>query len=192
MAARSANAIKPVEEIAAAISRLSAADRIRLVKAARHFACHWTMSPDDLLQEAIFRALEGSRHCPCDVPVIAFLAGIMRSLSSTALRSMKRQPKLYVVPMVGETAAGESSFDPADGKATAEEALIAEAEAATAKAEILDLYSDDVVSQALVEGIMEGMKGQELRELTGLTEKELATKRRLIRRRRERTFPGGV
>src|SRR4051794_9346397 len=108
MAPQGAKATKPVEEIAEAISRLSAADRVRLVKAARHFACHWTMSGDDLLQEAVFRALDGSRHCPCDLPIAAFLAGIMRSLSSTALRSMKRQPKLYVVPMVGEAAAGES------------------------------------------------------------------------------------
>jgi hypothetical protein len=94
--------------------------------------------------------------------------------------------------MVGEGDADGLSFDPADPHPTAEEALIAEAESEAAKSKVLELFSDDTVCQDLVEGIMVGMKGQELRDLTGLTEKELATKRRFIRRHCERAIPNGV
>jgi hypothetical protein len=47
------------------------------------------------------------------------------------------------------------------------------------------------LAQVMVEGGMEGMEGEELREVTGLTKIAFASKRRLIRRRVEKAFPDG-
>jgi hypothetical protein len=56
---------------------------------------------------------------------------------------------------------------------------------------VLALFDDDPVAQVLVEGIMEDMEGQELCELAGIDTEQLATKRKLIRRRIDRAFPRG-
>ena len=69
-------------DIACAIHSLSDADLVRLKALARLWArglpggLGWA----DVLHEAIARALEGSRKWPPDVPILAFLSGIMRSI----------------------------------------------------------------------------------------------------------------
>src|SRR5438552_10480176 len=54
----------------------------------------------DLLQEAISRVLDGSRPKPEGVPVVAFLAGVMRSIKTDHWRRARRKarqlPKLLV------------------------------------------------------------------------------------------------
>ena len=65
-------------------------------------------------------------------------------------------------------------------------------ETATAmKAAMLALFEDDPTAQVILEGMMEGMEGEELRELTELNATAYQSKRRLIRRRIEKTFPEG-
>jgi RNA polymerase sigma-70 factor (ECF subfamily) len=188
MALVSAASNRSIDEVTAAIKALSVADRVRVKRAAQYFCRHWTMSPDDLLQEAILRALEGGRKCPRNIEIVVFLIGIIRSLSSTEARAMKRKPVLHVVPMIGE---GDESFDPPDGRPDPE-AQLAEVEAAAAtKKRILDVFSDDLIAQTVAEGIMDNMEGKELLDLCGLNEKGLATKRRLVKRRLEKEFPDG-
>jgi hypothetical protein len=53
------------------------------------------------------------------------------------------------------------------------------------------LLEEDPVAQVMVEGMMEGMGGEELREVIGLTKIAFASKRRLIRRRIDKAFPKG-
>ena len=48
------------------------------------------------------------------------------------------------------------------------------------------LFEDDIVAQTIVEGILENMRGEELRALAGLDETAYESKRRLIRRRLEK------
>jgi len=60
----------------------------------------------DLLQEAFARVLDGSRRRPEDVPLVAFLAGVMRSIKTEHWRRARREatqlPKL-----------GDEVYDPA-------------------------------------------------------------------------------
>jgi hypothetical protein len=49
--------------------------------------------------------------------------------------------------------------------------------------EAVDLFEDDTVAQVLFEGDVDGMEGQELRALVGLTQTEYDTKKRYVRRR---------
>ncbi len=57
------------------------------------------------------------------------------------------------------------------------------------KAALLDLFEDDPTVQIILEGIMEGMEGEELRELTELDVTAYQSKCKLIRRRIDRKFP---
>jgi len=69
------------EAVARALGRLTPADLVRLKRLAQLRARatpgeEW----EELLNEALLRALDGSRRWPPGVPLLAFLAGIMRSL----------------------------------------------------------------------------------------------------------------
>lgn len=69
------------DEAAAALERLGPADRIRLRALARNRLYGLNSRWEDLLQEALTRILEGTRKWPRNVPIIAFVAGVMRSLA---------------------------------------------------------------------------------------------------------------
>jgi DNA-directed RNA polymerase specialized sigma24 family protein len=61
------------------------------------------MSLSDLLHEAVLRAPTGARPCPPSVPLLAFLAGVMRSLCGGQWRHHRRQDYL----LVSQSSAGE-------------------------------------------------------------------------------------
>lgn len=177
------------DEIRAAFQELSQAAWIRLHKVAKARCWHGLLDPDDLLQTALTRALEGSRPCPRRVAVIPFLAQTMRSIASGRLKAERQRPELRLVTAPNED--GELPFDPPDPRPTAEEGLADEQEISRIKAEVLALFDDDLIAQTIVEGVMEEMEAEELRSLTGLDKTAYASKRRLIRRRIERAFPKG-
>ena len=69
------------EAVARALAALSSSDLLRLKRVAQLRArllpgLEW----DELLNEAVLRALDGARRWPEGVPLLVFLAGIMRSL----------------------------------------------------------------------------------------------------------------
>jgi hypothetical protein len=53
---------------------------------------------------------------------------------------------------------------------------------------LLTLFADDPVAQKLIVGMMEGARGEDLWESSGLTRTEYESKRRKIRRRIERLW----
>ena len=63
------------------------------------------------MQEAIERALDGSRACPAHVPVVAFLSGAMRSISADWRKARTRRGE---VRLVAED--GRMVVDPIDSK----------------------------------------------------------------------------
>jgi RNA polymerase sigma-70 factor (ECF subfamily) len=76
-----------------------------------------------------------------------------------------------------------------DGTGTAEQQLIQDEDAALIRRDVLALFDDDLQARDMVEGIMEGMTVDELRELTGLDKTAYNSKRRLIRRRIDKAYP---
>ncbi len=70
------------EALAQALGKLTDADLARLYQLARNRAKYlYNVDSKDLLHMAIVRALEGTRPWPADVPLIAFLAEVMRSIA---------------------------------------------------------------------------------------------------------------
>jgi len=176
------------EQIEEAIAGLSTASWVRLRKIAAAYGRTCPLGGDDLLQEAFARALDGSRNCPVDVDVVRFLAETMRSIAFDSVKALSRHPELQAVSLIGDDGL---SHDPADEAADAEHILASEQEVARIKGAILSLFDDDVVAQIVVEGMMEGMEGEELRATTELSTTGFASKRRLIRRRIDDAYPDG-
>ena len=75
------HAVSPQRDVGAALAALSEEDLVRLRAIARLRArsLPGDMSWSDLLHEAVLRALTGARPWPPGVPLLAFLAGVMRS-----------------------------------------------------------------------------------------------------------------
>jgi hypothetical protein len=69
---------EPSRDVAAALGAMSSAELLRLNALARLWTrgMPGTMSWADVLQEAIARALDGSRKWPPRVPILAFLSGV--------------------------------------------------------------------------------------------------------------------
>src|ERR1700756_3688613 len=80
------------EAIARALAALTSSDLLRLKRVAQLRArllpgLEW----EELLNEAVLRALEGSRRWPEGVPLLAFLAGVMRSLVDGRAQERRQQ-----------------------------------------------------------------------------------------------------
>lgn len=167
-------------EVAAAVGTLTVVGWAKIQRAAAYLT--WNEADAaDLRQEAICRTLEGTRTCPRSMPVEVTIIGIMRSLRSADAKARSRQPELVSEALGGEQLFGASDVpDP--------EQSFAEQQAGEVLAHsILSVFNDDPTAQAVVEGIMLGFEGKELCELVEITSEELATKRRLIRRRLAQT-----
>ena len=70
-------------EVARALRRLSSADMVRLSELSRVWSRRVDPSlGDDLLNEAIQRALDGRRRWPTSLDLLTFMSGAMRSIAS--------------------------------------------------------------------------------------------------------------
>lgn len=188
MTARDTSTIRSHEDIADAICALKPAQWARLRKVAARYA--YAMTPEDLLQEAFRRALEeNGRNCPSHVDVIKFLAEAMRSIANGEVEKAKIRPALVPITKYGDQE--ECAEDPRDSALNAEEHLVREQAAAAKRRKLLALFNDDPHARDIVEGRMENLSADELRELTGLDKTAYASKLRLIRRRIDSQYPEG-
>jgi DNA-directed RNA polymerase specialized sigma24 family protein len=159
-----AAAVLSAAEAAAAVRSLTATDKTALIKIAWLYARKTPYDHEDLLQEALCRVLAGTRAWPRDLAAVPFLWGVVRSIAS----EWKRQPP----------DPEPERADP-DGE---ERRRIAGIDAVR----IVALFADDPVAQIIVRGMMEGARGQELQELSGLDKTDYESKRTKIRRRIEK------
>jgi RNA polymerase sigma-70 factor (ECF subfamily) len=122
----------------------------------------------DLLQEAFARVLEDKRRPPPDVPMVAFIAEVMRSLRSEHLRrsqleSLHQQQAQGAVP--------QPSHGPEDQLAAAQALLRLHA-----------LFADDPQALQVVGALGEGFTAEEIRARHGITATGYDTIRKRIRR----------
>jgi len=184
------DAVLSVTEVTDRIKNLSDADLLRLKKASQYLSFGGARPPSELLQEAIFRALSGTRRCRSRHATVPFLYGTMRSIASADRKAQGRSPELSLVPK-HDSSVAVTILDGVDPRLSPEELLLKEEASSELKNAILPLFDDDLIAQMLAEGMIEGMEGQELRDFTGLSMKDFATKRRFVRRRIDKAFPNG-
>src|SRR6516162_11606232 len=160
-------AVPPQRDVGAALAALSEEDllRLRAIAKLRARSLPHGMSWSDLLHEAVLRALTGARPWPPGVSLLAFLAGVMRSLCDEQWRRHRRQHDL---PASGD---GGGADDPERACAAAE-ALVA----------IQRLFASDAAALKVITGIISGMAPEEIRRHYDMTAVEYDTTRRRMRR----------
>ncbi len=182
MNAPQAAVVRSRDEIAEAIRTFTPADWARLRLVAKKYAyCH-TISDEDLLHEAVCRALKenGGRKCPTHVDVVKFLAEAMRSIANGEYEKID-QVDFVAIANHGDQITEQ--VDPRDSRPNPEEALIAKQDDAAILRAALIPFDDDQAARDIVEGTLAGLNGQELRELIGLDQTAYDSKRKLVRRR---------
>jgi len=150
-------------EARAAIRALSVGDKTSLTKIARLYAKKTPYDHEDLLQEALCRVLAGARAWPRDVAAVPFLWGVVRSIAWEWKKELIERER-EATDVEGEERRVVASLD---------------------VIKVLALFDDDPVAQIIVRGMMEGARGRELQELSGLDKTDYESKRTKIRRRVE-------
>lgn len=168
------------DEIAEAIRALTPAQWARLHKAAHYFGWAYNCNPDDLLQEAFCRLLGGSRSWPNDIDLVRTLVQAIRSIANGESERLENQ--VEIVPVAAPGAKIATAIDVSNNKETQEEEMMMAEQEEALRLAAKGLFPQDTVAQDLIDGILSGYEGQELRELTDLTETGYASKRRLVRR----------
>ncbi len=176
------------DEIAASIRDLTEAQWIRLRKASAYFAWVYNFSGNDLLQETFYRALAGSRKCPSDVDLVRFLVQAMRSIANG--EAEKAENEVDVIPVLQPGALVDGAVDLKDSKESQEESMMAAESDEAIRQALLALFPNDRQARDLVDGILIGYEGEELRALTDLDEKGYASKRRFVRRTIDKHYQG--
>jgi DNA-directed RNA polymerase specialized sigma24 family protein len=128
---------------------------------------------EDLLQEAFTRVLGGSRQKPPDVPMVAFMAGVMRSVRAEHCRRSQRH-RVCALELDGNTdgnALTDRTPDP-------ERAAIAVQELAA----IERLFSDDPIALQIILGLGEGLSSEEIRRWLVMKPTDYDSARKRIRR----------
>jgi DNA-directed RNA polymerase specialized sigma24 family protein len=155
------------DEIYEAFQSLKAAHKTALIKIARTFAKKTRYGHEDLIQEAYVRVLSGTREWPRTVAAVPFLCGVMRSIAwDWRTETHEVHSDVEAIGYEDHTAAVRIDTQ-----------------------KIIDLFNDDPVAQKIIRAMMEGARGEELREISGLTQIEYESKRTKIRRRLEKVTP---
>lgn len=131
----------------------------------------------DLLQEAFARVLEGSRKCPEGVPMVAFLAGVMRSIRTEHFRRARRvTARLQLLTQLD--LAGDPDAEAGDPAPDPERHLIALEQLAG----IERLFADDPRALQIIEGLFEGGSPEQIRATFEMSKTEYDSTRRRMRR----------
>jgi len=186
-----AKAVKEVlsqAELREALGGLSDVDHYRLrKKIAVRLAWARGMSPDDLLNTAFVRALDGTRKCPRELNLVIFLTNIMRSI-----RSAHRKTADYRLT--------DQDGDALDEAVTPEGALGADVEGDLItidfkKKQVEELFvhfdSDEDATYFLI-ARMEAETLSEAATICGFDGKKANTVWRRITRKIEQVYPEGL
>jgi len=179
------------EEFRTAFEGLSPDNRLKLTLIERPLLRGTSFRSNDILNEAVCRTLLGRRRCPREVPVMAFLVEVMRSIASHEREREKRMVSSSEVGEFGTPApVGLGAMSRA---ASAEDMLIEMEEAAGAitMKDILALFEDDAEATAVLRGLDNDLKGKGLRERTGLDQGRLDYAKKRIKKVLLARFPEG-
>jgi DNA-directed RNA polymerase specialized sigma24 family protein len=163
-------------EVVRALELASEMDLLRLKALARLHArglppdVGW----DDLLQEALTRVLTGARQAPRGISLVAFVAGIMRSLKSEHWRRVAKGG-LDVERLTRRAALATELVDTA---ADPERSMIAHQQLTA----IERLFAGDPVALRIIEGLCQGLTAEQIRRAFDIGKTDYDSARKRIRR----------
>jgi DNA-directed RNA polymerase specialized sigma24 family protein len=172
--------LQPPASRALAMKLVSDCDLLRLKVIARLHGR--SLPPDvswaDLLQEAIARVLDGSRAIPPEVPAVAFLAGVMRSIKAEHWRRRRRASEQQPVLANDYQLMAPQSAEACDPQPDPERWLIA----AQQLQAIGTLFAQDPVALQIISGLGDGLTAEEIRQALGMSKTDYDSARKRMRR----------
>jgi DNA-directed RNA polymerase specialized sigma24 family protein len=166
-------------EVALALKLITRMDFLRLKAIARLHARGLPpdVTWDDLLQEAFTRVIGGARRKPADLSMVAFLAGIMRSLRTEHWRRARGGPASPETLRIDHEDVSRQT-ELRDIGADPEHSLIA--------LEQLDaiegLFAGDALVLGILEGLAEGHTAAQIRALLNVSKTDYDSARKRLRR----------
>lgn len=173
------------EEAVAALERLGVADQLRLRQTAQSRARGlWCIEWEDLLQESLTRIMEGTRRWPRKVPIITFVAGVMRSIASEHWEQHGRIAEAGVVVEADAQPPGQYDIVSVMEAATSNDpGPDMELEAKRELETIEQLFGRDEDALAVVMAKQEGYTRTEILKDFGMTPTQYASTLTRIRRK---------
>ncbi|WP_244608849.1 hypothetical protein [Bradyrhizobium sp. SUTN9-2] len=165
-------------DAATAIDALSDLELVRLKALARSWSRDLPggLGWSDILHEAIARVLDGSRPWPPDVPILAFLSGVMRSICNDHWRRARLEQRL----LVSRDDPDQRSFPDDEGDEVPDpERVLA---AAQMLANIYRLFKADPLALKIIAGMADGLAAREICNIHDISELDYDTTRRRMRR----------
>ncbi len=132
----------------------------------------------DLLQEAFTRVLEGSRRRPADVPMVAFLAEVMRSIKEQYWRQWRRGAR-ELPKLLAELGAVDFQEGELPDPAPSPERRVIAIEQMEA---INGLFEEDPRARQVISGLYEGWTPEEICSAYALSRTDYDSTRKRIRR----------
>ena len=132
----------------------------------------WT----DLLQEAFMRVLVGSRRKPPDLPIVPFLAGVMRSIKEQHWRQSRSRARH------GPKLLAERDFPEADELVDPTPSPERKAIVAQEMESIGALFEDDLQARQVLQGLHDGQTPEETCNLYAMSRIDYESTRKRMRR----------
>lgn len=177
------------DEMRQAIERLSPADIVRIEKAGRILALKAKCEAGDLLGEAVGRILDGSRKCPHDVEVMAFLINVMKSLASAAWERAKTG--IDVLEFAATGTDNLTIFAVASTDRNAEDQCLAKDDIERRIRALEELFDGDDDAMMVLMGRLDDMTKEEIMTMNDLTPTDYGSLLRRMRRKIDGRFPHG-
>jgi DNA-directed RNA polymerase specialized sigma24 family protein len=167
-------------QVALALNLISRMDFLRLKAIARLHARGLPpdVSWDDLLQEAFTRAMTGSRRKPQGVAMVAFLAGVMRSLRAEHWRRAHGGPASNETLRIDHQRDLSRAAELRDPGCDLEQALLAREQIEA----IEQLFAGDPVALGILAGLAEGRSAAHIRAGMGVSKTDYDSARKRMRR----------
>jgi hypothetical protein len=141
------------------------------------------MGPQEILNEAVRRTLDGSRICPTNLSFTKFISGVMRSIAAELRNRTSGFTANFALCAGGPDALAVPDPAPRPDEITANARQVAA---------LMNLFIDRPEAQIMLEGQMNGFTAQEIRSAVGLNAVSYASIRRLIRRRIDNAVAAGL
>ena len=163
-------------QVRTALAKLDISPGSPLRRCAQYFALTSEMDADDLLQEALLRAMT-TRSSPAALGIEPFIKGVMRSIASGVIaRHNHNAAVLRTGSIVGLFGQSQSPTNPADVLDQCERAAVC-------AASLVSMSCGDPSIEKVLDGIGQGLCGKNLMAFADVTELQLATVRRTLKRR---------
>lgn len=184
-----------IEQIEQALHALTEADWMKLRGfASGHLWKTGIDEPDELVNETIRRLADGDRNWPTNIPFVPFMMNAMRSVAD-GIRGLKSQTAVGLASSLADPddLFGDDPMDRfASDRPTPEEALIideARKEATASLNRIRDHFGEDEEVEWILMGIEDGVKPEDVRQMSGMSLTQYETGRKRLRRGLARLFP---